>query len=299
MKHERELPGKIVSRKKRTRKDGTGQGTPATLERDYVIGTDVEEIARLGIQHRVWRPRVLECWQRAGITDGSRVMDVGAGPGYATIDLAEVVGPGGQVIAFERSANFLQSAREACRLRGLANVRFREIDLMQEDWDAKDLDAAWCRWVACFVSSPVMLIANIAAALRRGGVAIFHEYIDYGSWRLAPPRPAVESFVSEVMASWRQAGGEPDIAISLPGLLRDAGFRILHITPVVYAVTPGDFVWQWPSRFLKGFLPRLLALGQVDAGWVDSVRREFEEAEADQSTIMVTPMVLEIVAERA
>jgi hypothetical protein len=48
-------------------------------ERDYVLGTYDEEIARLGLQHRVWRPVVLECWQKAGITVGSRVLDVGAG----------------------------------------------------------------------------------------------------------------------------------------------------------------------------------------------------------------------------
>ncbi|HEV2913320.1 MAG TPA: methyltransferase domain-containing protein [Pyrinomonadaceae bacterium] len=272
---------------------------PGDSERDYVIGTHDEEIARLGIQHHVWRPRVLQCWRKAGITTGSRVMDVGAGPGYATIDLAEIVGADGEVIAVERSAHFLQNARQACRMRGLSNIRFCELDLMDEPLGATGLDAIWCRWVACFVLSPAKLVAAMAASLRAGGVAVFHEYIDYGSWRLAPRRPAVESFVGEVMASWRASGGEPDIAISLPGLLREAGFRILHIAPVVYAVTPVDFAWQWPSRFLKGFLPRLLELGRVDAAWVDSVRREFQEAESDPSTIMVTPMLLEIIAEHA
>jgi len=46
-------------------------------ERDYVLGTHDEEIARLGLQHRVWRPTVLDCWYRAGITVGSTVIDVG------------------------------------------------------------------------------------------------------------------------------------------------------------------------------------------------------------------------------
>src|SRR5437899_9002239 len=100
-----------------------------TAERDYVLGTHDEEIARLGLQHRVWRPHVLECWRRAGITLGSRVLDVGAGPGYATVDLAEIVGPSGRVLALERSSRFLAVAREACARRALTNVEFREIDL--------------------------------------------------------------------------------------------------------------------------------------------------------------------------
>ncbi len=75
---------------------------------DYVLGTNDEELDRLGLQHRVWRPIVLECWRRAGITFGSRVIDVGAGPGYATVDLAELVGPTVEVFAIERSARFLE-----------------------------------------------------------------------------------------------------------------------------------------------------------------------------------------------
>ena len=75
-------------------------------DRDYVLGTHDEELARLGLQHRVWRPVVLDCWQTAGLTVGKRVLDVGAGPGYATVDLAEIVGPTGEVVALERSRNF-------------------------------------------------------------------------------------------------------------------------------------------------------------------------------------------------
>src|SRR2546423_14440414 len=71
-------------------------------ERDYLLGTHNEELERLGLQHRVWRPHVLDCWSRAGINVGKRVIDVGAGPGYVTTDLAEIVGPTGQGVAVEQ-----------------------------------------------------------------------------------------------------------------------------------------------------------------------------------------------------
>src|SRR5213592_1014975 len=93
-----------------------------TMDRDYVLGTHNEELARLGLQHRVWRPVVLDCWQKAGITVGKRILDLGAGPGYATVDLAEIVGPSGEVVALERSGNFVNAMRESIRRRGLTNV---------------------------------------------------------------------------------------------------------------------------------------------------------------------------------
>src|SRR5438552_16288941 len=116
-------------------------------ERGYVLGTHEEELARLGLQHRVWRPVALDCWQRAGITVGKRVLDVGAGPGYAAIDLAEIVGPSGEVVALERSQNFIRSMETACLARSLTNVSIHEVDLMNGELPKCDYGFAWCGWL--------------------------------------------------------------------------------------------------------------------------------------------------------
>src|ERR1700682_45863 len=266
----------------------------AKKEADYVLGTNDEELDRLGLQHRVWRPIVLECWRRAGITLGSRVIDIGAGPGYATVDLAELVGPTGEVFAIERSARFLEFAKNACAGRGLSNVRFREADLMEESLGKLEFDATWCRWVASFVSSPEKLVNAIAGALRPGGVAIFHEYIDYRTWRLAPRSPAVESFVNEVMESWRATGGEPDVALNFPTLFRAAGLHIVEAHPRGLTVSPRACARECPASFIEITLSRLQQLGRVDSDWVEAVRREFREAESDSMTLLNTPMFLEI-----
>jgi ubiquinone/menaquinone biosynthesis C-methylase UbiE len=269
-----------------------------TGEADYVLGTNDEELDRLGLQHRVWRPTVLECWRRAGITFGSRVIDVGAGPGYATVDLAELVGPTGEIVAVERSARFLEFARNACAARGLSNVRFREADLMEESLGELAFDATWCRWVASFVSSPEKLIKTIAGALRPGGVAIFHEYSDYETFRVMPIKPALESFMFEVMASWRASGGEPNIAREIPRWLAAAGLRVVEIRPHVRTVSPRDYTWQWPASFVEINVERLRELGRVTPEWAAAVLREFKEAEANAASWFTTPMFLEIIARR-
>jgi SAM-dependent methyltransferase len=274
-----------------------------SVDRDYVLGTHDEEIARLELQHIVWRPQMLAAWRRGRITRGSRVLDIGAGPGFATADLGEIVGSGGHALGLERSARFAAAARQRCAERGLTNTRIEEMDLMADREIANivetGFDAAWCRWVACFVTSPASLVHRIARALKPGGVAIFHEYADYASWRLLPPRPPVERFVAEVMASWRAAGGEPDVARTLPALLAQSGFRVRDVRPIVFTVRPSDFRWQWPSTFLRLGVRRLADLGRLDAPFVDEVISELDLAEGDPSTVMVTPLVLEIIAERS
>lgn len=267
-------------------------------ERDYVLGTNEEELQRLGLQNQIWRPIVLDCWQRAGIGVGSRVIDLGSGPGYAAMDLAEIVESSGEVVAIERSARFVQAGIAACQARGYNHVRFYELDLMDDPLPVSGFDAAWIRWVASFVSSPETLVAKLKMALRQGGVAIFHEYIDYAAWRLAPRSKNFEEFVQHVMESWRAMGGEPNVAQILPSLLLQHGFQILSITPHVFCCRPQDNMWRWPSSFIDSNVTRLLELGRVTEEWADSVRQDLAIAESNPNTIMITPMVLEIIAER-
>jgi SAM-dependent methyltransferase len=264
---------------------------------DYVLGTQDEEIDRLGLQHRVWRPRMLDGWARAGIGPGLRVIDVGAGPGFAAVDLAEIVGPAGKVLAFERSPRFLSALETRARQLGLANVEARQHDVCEAPLGEGIADAAWCRWVLCFVADPAATVRHIAQALRPGGVAIFHEYAGYGAWRMMPPDPAVDRFRQLVMRSWRDNGGEPDIALQLPSLLAAAGMQVVEARPLIQIVRPGDFAWAWPAAFMAVNAARLHELGYASAEEAARFARALEDRPAD--TMMITPLVAEIVARRA
>ena len=90
--------------------------------KDYVLGTHDEEIERLGLQHRAWRQRALDAWRSARIGVGQSVLDVGCGPGYATLDLAELVGPSGRVVAVDKSERFLGALEARRRPRSIDNI---------------------------------------------------------------------------------------------------------------------------------------------------------------------------------
>lgn len=269
-----------------------------TGERTYFLGTHDEELERLGLQHRVWRPTVLECWRRAGIGPGSRVLDVGAGPGFAAADLADIVGPTGRVVAVERSARFVEAGRAMLAGRSHGNVEYHELDLMTDALPAGGMDASWCRWVACFVASPPALLDKLAAVIRPGGVAIFHEYLQYDSLRITTAGPRFAEFVRQVEQGWREAGGEPNVAPVVVKLLQERGFSIRDAIPRVFCVRPGDLMWQWPATFIDIHLRHQLELGRIEPSWAEAVRAEFAAAEQQAATLLITPMVLEIVAEK-
>src|SRR5438132_12036231 len=191
------------------------------MDQDYVLGTHNEELARLGLQHRVWRPVVLDCWQRAGITVGKRVLDVGAGPGYATVDLAEIVGPTGEVVALERSENFIRAMEQACRERSLANVKIHQMDLVTDELPKGNYDFCWCRWVMSFVNDPALMIRKLADVMLQGSAVICYEYGHYETWHFFTRLVPQKRYTEHVIATCSEPGAPPDRGVALgPFILR-------------------------------------------------------------------------------
>ncbi len=270
-----------------------------TKEKDYVLGTHDDEIERLGLQHRVWRPKTTDAWQRAGFTVGQTLIDVGCGPGYATLDLAEIVGPGGRVVGIDRSRRFLDHLESQQRIRGIGNVETIEIDLDDaklSDRLPQNADGAWCRWVFAFVQNPRALLERVAGALKPGGKLVIYEYFDYSTWRLLPRSAAQEMFVEKVMEAWRATGGEVEIGLSIPGWLGELGFAMESARPLIDIVGPGHYIWQWPSAFVDVGVERMRELGSITPDEANSVRNALADAERNPNALMVTPGVMEIIA---
>ena len=259
---------------------------------DYLLGTRDEEVSRLGLQHRLWRAEMLRGFRSAGFAGGQTLLDIGAGPGFATADLAEWVGPTGTVIAVERSPHFL----DVLRARNLPNVEVRAADLTEDDLGEGIADGAWTRWVLAFLPEPAPVVARIARALRPGGVAVFHEYLDYAAWRLLPPDATQEHYRSLVIKSWRDSGGDPDAAQALPRQLADAGMEVVSVRPMVEAITMHDPLWQWPASFVATNAYRLHELGYCSKDEADGFATLLDRQRPD--TRMLTPLVAEVIARK-
>jgi SAM-dependent methyltransferase len=264
-------------------------------ERNYVLGTHDDEITRLGLQHRIWRPFVVAAWQAAGLRAGQTVLDVGCGPGYATLDLANAVSPGGKVVAVDRSTRFLESLRQ--RAGAECAVETVERDLSRHPPPAVGADLAWCRWIFAFVTDPRALVRGVRDALRPGGSIVVHEYYDYAAWKMLPACAELEEFVSAVMAAWRETGGEPNVGANLPAWLTDAGLRIVSVKPLVFVAAPGEPMWEWPMAFVATGLDRLVALGRMSGEHAAHITAAMARATQPPGTRMCTPAVLEIIAQ--
>ena len=265
-------------------------------EKDYVLGTHDDEIARLALQHRVWRAHSSDAWRRAGFTVGQTLIDLGCGPGWATLDLAEIVGPTGRVIAIDRSRRFLDTLEATAHTRRLSNIEVIEGDLDEYELPTNTADGIWSRWVYAFVKQPRRLLERAARALRPGGRMVLHEYVDYRAWRVSPPQPEFAAFVEEVIASWRENGGEPDIGMLLPLWLAEQGLEIRSLDSISEVARPGDYLWQWPLAFVDVGLRRLVDIGRVSEERARAMAAAFAAAGSTPGGFTLTPTVIEIIA---
>ena len=262
-----------------------------------MLGTGDDEILRLELQHAIWRSDAAAAWRRAGFRPGQTIIDVGSGPGFATLDLAVVVGSVGRVVAVDQSQRFLDHLNAQCATRGIHNVLTRLADLSAYGFSEWQADGAWLRWVLSFVPRPDDVLRRVVDGLRPGGKVVVHEYFAYESWRVIPRDAAFEQFVDAVMTSWRARGGEPNVGLALIPCLEQAGLTIDHTRTISDVVRADDSRWHWPVTFAETGLERLIQLGNVDVQTAVDMRASIRSL-GTRGGWMVTPSVLEIIARK-
>ncbi len=273
----------------------------AATQPDYVLGTHSAESDRLALQHALWIDEARAAWRACGIREGSRVVDVGCGPGLATAALLDEVGASGSVAGIEISSRFVDQARAHCASREQRNVEILQCDLMTDALPSRfshAFDIAWIRWLAMFVHDPNKLIAQVHDLLAPHGMLALHEYYAYETYSLIGGSVRVREFVQFAMQSFAQGGGDANIARRLPRILVEQGFDLVHVRPIARAARPSEPLWHWPAGFIRTYTPTLVKLGYATQAWQEEIEAELAHAEADEASVLVAPSVLEIIARK-
>lgn len=143
----------------------------------------------------------------AAIGPGARVLDVAAGSGDQTIDIASRVGPTGSVLATDLSPAILGFAKENARRQGFENVETQVADGESLGVPERSFDAAICRLGLMFFPDPLQGLTEIHRALKPGGRAC----------TLVFSAPEENPCVSILMSTARKHAGFPLRDPNLPG----------------------------------------------------------------------------------
>ena len=109
--------------------------------------------------------------EMANIKTGSRVLDVAAGAGDQTLDIAKRVGPSGSVLATDLSPAILEYAKDNAQRAGYSNVETKAVDGENLGVEEASFDAAVCRLGLMFYPDPAKGLREIFRALKPGSRA--------------------------------------------------------------------------------------------------------------------------------
>lgn len=129
---------------------------------------------------------------------GERLLEIGPGTGYYTLDLAAWVGPGGTVEIFDIQQEFLDHTMRRARERGLENVVPTQGDATALPYEDASIDAVVLNAVLGEIPEPIAALREIRRVLKPDGRLIVGEL--FGD----------PHFTTQ--AALRRQGGEADLA---------------------------------------------------------------------------------------
>ena len=187
-------------------------------------------------QIRAWLRQATDAMmEMARIAPGMAVLDLAAGAGDQTLDIARRVGPAGRVLATDLSPAILALARQNACQAGVDNVETRVADGESLPLDAATFDAAVCRLGLMFFPDPLAGLRELHRVLRPGA----------GACTVVFSRPENNPCLGILMTTALAHAGlpardpyQPGTLMSLgrPGhldeLFRQAGFRDVATTAV-------------------------------------------------------------------
>jgi SAM-dependent methyltransferase len=173
--------------------------------------------------------------EMAAVRPGAKVIDVAAGAGDQTLDIAHRVGPSGGVLATDFSPGILALARANVERAGLSNVTTLVADGEELPVEQGSFDNAVCRLGLMLFPNPTHALRELHRAVRSGG----------GVCVMVFGRPDRNPCITTMLTTALRHAGLPALDPSQPGgllslgrtglldaMFQEAGFRDVATTTV-------------------------------------------------------------------
>jgi SAM-dependent methyltransferase len=204
---------------------------------------------------------------------GEAILDIGSGPGFLVQEIAEIVGPSGQVAGVDLSSDMIRRSTDR---NERPYVSYAEADATALPYDDASFDAVVSTQVAEYVPDAAEFCARAFRVLKPGGRAL----VLATDWRGVVWNSDNPDRMVRVMKAFEPHCADPSLPGRLGRLLADAGFADITATgfPIVnidwsdqnYSCTAADFV----AGYVRG-------TGTIDEAELTAWRQELEDLAAE------------------
>ena len=210
-----------------------------------------------------------------------KLLDFGCGPGTITVDLAELLQPGGSVVGIDASEDVIAQASENAAKSGLSNVTFESRSIYDSELASESFDVAFAHQVLQHLSEPVRALTEAKRVLKPGGICAVRE-VDWGSAALSTDDPRLKRFFDVYYQVAKRNGGEPEAGRHLKGWFEEAGFTDLEVTTSTWTFSESVGIEWWGKQWAERILHSSIAtrateygvasesdLKEISQGWLD------------------------------
>lgn len=217
--------------------------------------------------------------EMAEVRPGARVLDVAAGAGDQTLDIAKRVGQSGYVLATDLSPAILEFTRDNARRAGYGNVETQVADGENLKVPEAGFDAAICRLGLMFFPDPGKGLREMFRALKPDGMACTMVF------STPDKNPCVTILISTALKHAGLPPRDPNkvgglLSLGKPGLIdelfRQAGFSRVATTKVM-ATFRLPSVKDYLEFIRTSASPILQILGGLDDAAKEAAWAEIED----------------------
>src|SRR6478609_4566768 len=201
---------------------------------------------------------------------GLRVLDVGCGPGTITLDLAEVVGPSGEVVGIENvegPGGPLEQARAHAAARGDRRTRFALADVTALPYAGGSFDAVHAHQVLQHLTDPVGALREMARVTRSGGLVAVRD-VDYASMVWHPASEGMTRWLGVYRRLARLNHAEPDAGRHLVAWSHAAGLTRLTPSASLWTYATAEQCAWWGGTWADRALESTFATQALERGLV-------------------------------
>ena len=213
---------------------------------------------------------------------GDTLLELAAGPGDTGFLAAELIAPGGTLIASDFVPEMLNVAQQRAAALGLYNVRFKQIDAETAiDIEAASLDGVLCRWAYMLMADPGTALQETRRVLKPGARVALAAWTgpDDNLWSALPARELIRRGLEQRPDpdAPGQFAWAPDGAIA--ERLEQAGFVDYEIDTVDFALRY-ESVQDWWDTTRDMSMRFADAAAAMDAQTTNEVQAALQEAAA-------------------
>lgn len=190
------------------------------------------------------------------------LLDVGAGPGTITADLAGLVA---RVTATELGPKEVDLTRATAAARGVTNIDFRVEDVHALDFPDDTFDVTHAHQVLQHVGDPVQALREMARVTKPGGIVAVRDS-DYRGFCWYPELPQLDAWLDLYETAARENGGEPDAGRHLLAWAHAAGLTDITATASTWCYATPETREGWGGMWADRIVDSAIARQLVDSG---------------------------------